>query len=54
MATESFETQKAFVRPKLDGVIVDLKRRRPVWEGEPADLRARVDVDVRRDAPGVI
>jgi hypothetical protein len=38
---------------KLAGVVVDVKCRCSVWEGEPTDFRSRVDVDVWRDAPRV-
>ena len=38
MATDCLETQEAFVGPKPARVVVDVKCRRSVWEGDPTDL----------------
>ena len=54
MAAYRLETRKTVGEPKPVGVVVDLERLRFVFEGDPTDVRSRVDMNVGRDVGRVI
>jgi len=54
LALERADSSEAFGGPELPRVVVDVERRHPLRQRHPRLLRAGEDVDVGRDARGLV